>query len=78
MQIAVPDDLRDFLLEKAALYERPDFIPDDPIAVLHRFSDKADIELAGFIGDLAWGNARRSWPVLGPSWTGWMEPLVTS
>ena len=58
-KLHVPDDLRDFLLEKAALYERPDFIPDDPIAVPHRFSDKADIELAGFIAaTLAWGQRK--------------------
>jgi uncharacterized protein (TIGR02757 family) len=58
-KLRVPDDLRDFLLEKAALYERPDFIPNDPIAVPHRFSDKADIELAGFIAAiLAWGQRK--------------------
>ena len=58
-KLRVPGDLRDFLLEKAALYERPDFIPDDPIAVPHRFSDKADIELAGFIAaTLAWGQRK--------------------
>ena len=58
-KLRVPDDLRDFLLEKAALYERPDFIPDDPIAVPHRFSDKSDIELAGFIAaTLAWGQRK--------------------
>lgn len=58
-KIHVSDDLRDFLLEKAAAYERPDFIPDDPIAIPHRFSNKADIELAGFIAaTLAWGQRK--------------------
>ena len=58
-KIRVPDDLRDFLLEKAEAYERPDFIPDDPIAVPHRFTNKADIELAGFIAaTLAWGQRK--------------------
>ena len=48
-----------FCWKKPTLYERPDFIPDDPIAVPHRFSDKADIELAGFIAaTLAWGQRK--------------------
>ena len=58
-KIRVSVDLRDFLLEKAAAYERPDFIPHDPIAIPHRFSDKADIELSGFIAaTLAWGQRK--------------------
>lgn len=58
-KIHVSDDLRDFLLEKAATYERPGFISDDPIAIPHRFADKADIELAGFIAaTLAWGQRK--------------------
>jgi len=58
-KIHVSDDLRDFLLEKAAAYERPDFIPDDPIAIPHRFTNKTDIELAGFIAaTLAWGQRK--------------------
>ena len=55
----VTDDLRDFLLEKAADYERPDFIPHDPIAIPHLFSEKQDVELAGFIAaTLAWGQRK--------------------
>jgi len=58
-KIHVSDDLRDFLLEKAETYERPDFIPDDPIAVPHRFTDQPDVELAGFIAaTLAWGQRK--------------------
>ena len=44
---------------KSRRLRAPDFIPDDPIAVPHRFTDKADIELAGFIAaTLAWGQRK--------------------
>ncbi len=39
----------DKLVEK---YETTDFIKDDPIQFPHRFSDKKDIEIAGFIASL--------------------------
>lgn len=39
----------DALAEK---YETVDFIKDDPVRVPHRFTDKKDIELAGFIASL--------------------------
>ena len=39
----------DKLVEK---YETVDFIKDDPVRVPHRFTDKKDIELAGFIASL--------------------------
>lgn len=40
-------------------YETPDFIKDDPIQFPHRFKDKEDIELAGFIASLfAYGNRK--------------------
>lgn len=39
----------DALAEK---YETVDFIKDDPVRVPHRFNDKKDIELAGFIASL--------------------------
>lgn len=46
-----------FLNTKAAYYEQPDFIKDDPISIPHRFSKKQDIEIAGFFAAiLAWGN----------------------
>lgn len=44
----------DKLVEK---YENPNFIKDDPIQFIHRYKDKKDIELAGFIASLiAYGN----------------------
>ncbi len=39
----------DKLVEK---YETVDFIKDDPIQFPHRFSDKKDIEIAGFVASL--------------------------
>ena len=40
-------------------YDRPEFIPDDPISVPHRYADRADREIAGFLAaTIAWGNRR--------------------
>lgn len=51
--------LKDFLDEKAALYNQPGFIPNDPVAIPHQFSIKQDIEISGFFAaTLGWG--RRS------------------
>lgn len=48
------------LLDKSVLeFNRPDFIPDDPISIPHRFTSKEDIEIAGFlVAILAWGNRK--------------------
>ncbi|MGZ3839100.1 MAG: TIGR02757 family protein [Flavisolibacter sp.] len=49
--------LRDFLDTKAAEYDRPAFIDQDPICIPHQFSRKQDIEIAGFFAAIfAWGN----------------------
>lgn len=49
--------LKDFLDQKAAEYNRPSFIKDDPILVPHRFTRRQDIEIAGlFAAIFAWGN----------------------
>ena len=37
-------ELKEFLDEKAALYESPKFIGTDPIQIPHQFSKKEDIE----------------------------------
>lgn len=51
--------LKKLLDDRAAFYNQPRFIEDDPIRVPHRFSLKQDIEIAGFFAAiLAWG--RRS------------------
>ena len=49
-------DELDCLVEK---YETKDFIKNDPIQFPHRFRDKQDVELAGFIASLfAYGNRK--------------------
>lgn len=51
------DSLKNFLDRKAAQYNRPSFIKDDPVAVPHLFSRKQDIEIAAFFAAVfAWGN----------------------
>jgi uncharacterized protein (TIGR02757 family) len=49
-------DLKKFLDEKAAQYNRPEFISIDPVSIPHLFQKKQDIEIAGFFAaTLAWG-----------------------
>lgn len=51
------EKLKEFLDKKVAEYNRPAFIPHDPIAIPHRYSKKQDIEIAGFFAAVfAWGN----------------------
>lgn len=52
-------NLKDFLDEKVAQYNQPEFIANDPICIPHRFSKKQDIEIAGFFASiLAWGQRK--------------------
>ena len=52
-------ELKEFLDEKAALYNSTSFIETDPIQITHHFSIKEDIEIAGFlIATIAWGNRK--------------------
>ncbi|WP_435625565.1 TIGR02757 family protein [Flagellimonas sp.] len=52
-------DLKEFLDEKAAFYENPKFLEDDPLQVPHRFSKKEDIEISAFLtATIAWGNRK--------------------
>jgi len=47
----------DKLVEK---YENKDFIKDDPVQFIHKFQDKKDIEIAGFIASLlAYGSRKQ-------------------
>jgi uncharacterized protein (TIGR02757 family) len=49
-------ELKDFLDEKSAQFNRPGFIANDPISIPHLFKKKQDIEIAGFFAaTLAWG-----------------------
>ena len=50
-------ELKDFLDEKAAKYNRPDFISTDPIQVPKQFSRKENIEIAALLtATISWGN----------------------
>ena len=40
--------LKKLLDDRAAFYNQPRFIEDDPISVPHRFTLKQDVEIAGF------------------------------
>lgn len=53
------DRLREYLDEKVDYYNRPAFIPDDPIAIPHAYSKIQDIEITGFwVAVLAWGQRK--------------------
>jgi uncharacterized protein (TIGR02757 family) len=45
-----------FLEEKYNQFNNPSFIPPDPVSIPHRFSDRHDIEVSGFLtAAIAWG-----------------------
>jgi uncharacterized protein (TIGR02757 family) len=53
------EDLRQFLDEMVEKYNRPEFIETDPVSIPHLFTDKNDIEIAGFLAaTIAWGNRK--------------------
>lgn len=50
-------ELKELLERLYDRYNRAEFIPDDPIAVPHRYTERADREIAGFFAaTIAWGN----------------------
>ncbi|HXB06842.1 MAG TPA: TIGR02757 family protein [Puia sp.] len=52
-------ELRAFLDQKVAEYNRPSFIPDDPISIPHQYNRRQDIEIAGFFAAIfSWGNRK--------------------
>jgi uncharacterized protein (TIGR02757 family) len=52
-------DLKSFLDEKVVQYNTPEFIESDPIQIPHLFTQKEDIEIAGFLAaTIAWGNRK--------------------
>ena len=52
-------ELKSFLDEKVIEYNTPEFIDSDPIQIPHLFSQKEDIEVAGFLAaTIAWGNRK--------------------
>lgn len=49
--------LKEFLDKKVEEYNRPSFVPHDPVCVPHRFGKQQDVEIAGFFASIfAWGN----------------------
>ncbi len=52
-------EIKEFLDEKVILYNNTSFIESDPIQIPHQFSQKEDIEIAGFlVATIAWGNRK--------------------
>jgi uncharacterized protein (TIGR02757 family) len=53
------EDLKDFLDQKSAQFNKPGFIEHDPISIPHLFKKKQDKEIAGlFAATLAWGQRK--------------------
>jgi uncharacterized protein (TIGR02757 family) len=54
-----PSELKSFLDEKVLQYNTLDFIESDPVQIPHLFSQKEDIEIAGFLSaTISWGNRK--------------------
>jgi uncharacterized protein (TIGR02757 family) len=52
-------ELKSFLDEKVIQYNTLEFIESDPVQIPHLFSQKEDIEIAGFLSaTIAWGNRK--------------------
>jgi uncharacterized protein (TIGR02757 family) len=48
--------IKELLDDRAAKYNAPEFIAKDPIAIPHIFTDRHDIEIAGFLAaTISWG-----------------------
>ena len=53
------NDLKKFLDQKVNQFNNPSFIKDDPVSIPHLFSQKKDIEIAGFFAAIfSWGNRK--------------------
>ncbi|WP_242928424.1 TIGR02757 family protein [Pontibacter vulgaris] len=51
--------IKALLDDRVEKYNRPDFIPNDPVSIPHRFTKKQDIEISGFFAAiLAWGQRK--------------------
>ena len=52
-------ELKDFLEEKVLQYNTLYFIDSDPVQIPHLFTQKEDVEIAGFLSaTIAWGNRK--------------------
>ena len=57
--MSISIQLQDFLNQKVQEYNQQTFIASDPISIPHRFTQKQDIEIAGFFAAIfAWGNRK--------------------
>lgn len=55
----INNQLKDFLETKVTQYNQPNFIENDPIQIPHLYTQKQDIEIAGFFAaTLAWGQRK--------------------
>lgn len=53
------DELKKFLDEQVERFERPEFIENDPLGIVKRFTLKQDQEIIGLLAStIAWGNRR--------------------
>ncbi len=53
------DDLKSFLDQKVQEFNTPDFLPDDPLGIIHEFNKKEDQEIMGLLlATIAWGNRK--------------------
>ena len=53
------EEVRKLLDKAVGLYNHVDFIENDPIQIPHRFTQKEDIEIAGFLSaSIAWGQRK--------------------
>ena len=51
--------IKALLDDRVEKFNQPDFIPNDPVSIPHRFSKKQDIEISGFFASiLAWGQRK--------------------
>lgn len=55
----ISQQLREFLDRKVEQYNRPEFIESDPIQIPKMFTQKQDVEIAGFLAStIAWGQRK--------------------
>ncbi len=53
------EEIKRLLDFKVGQFNKPDFIPNDPVSIPHRFKKKQDIEISGlFAATLAWGQRK--------------------
>lgn len=59
MNFREPNELKDYLDELVERFNRPEFIPHDPVSIPHRFSRQEDVEISAlFAAILAWGQRK--------------------